>query len=421
MSRDMKVRRYGFERKRKQKKRIITTVVMVLVLGTAAAVGWLAFDPIYDFVTNFHLPAPQVQAPPDSEPQSPDGASQPSPDGPAQEPGKTGGEGEDFPATTAYLPPLMMTEAALPGRLEDLKAQGVQGVVFDLKDAQGRVRYVSGLDQVARNLAQEEDAMDLGWAVRTIRQAGLVPVGRLYAFRDHTAPAHMYDSAVKYMGSKVNWINDSSANGGRPWLNPNDADARQYILDLIGEAADQGLDQVILDGVQFPEGVALHLATYGVTGDLDKSAILADFLTKARARGESDGVTVWPVVNLLSAAGVSDVRYGGSVGRLLKAAGRAVVEVMPDQFGGGVTTETLTLSAPALTPYDTVKSALGACGDVLDGEYEYVAMVQAYTAPNLAASANKPYTKTEVDDQVRAVKEAGISRVLWYSPGGTYP
>ena len=141
-----------------------------------------------------------------------------------------------------------------------------------------------------------------------IRQAGLVPVGRVYAFKDRTATAHMYESAVKYMDSPVNWIDDSKANGGKPWLNPNDKEAQDYIIALVEEAAGSGLGAILLDGVQFPEGVSLNLATYGNTGTLDKSAILADFLARARGAGEGAGGQVATTVNLISAAGLSNVR-----------------------------------------------------------------------------------------------------------------
>ena len=158
-------------------------------------------------------------------------------------------------------------------------------------------------------------------------------MGRLFAFKDRTATAHMYDSAVKYMDSEVNWIDDSRDNGGKSWLNPNNREAQDYIIALTEEAVGMGLEAVLPDGVQFPEGVSLNLATYGNTGTLDKSAILTDFLTRARGAAEGKGGYIATTVNLLSAAGLSDVRYGDDVAAVISAAGRAVVEVMPEQFG----------------------------------------------------------------------------------------
>ena len=341
-----------------------------------------------------------------------------------------------FPQSAAYLPPEGVEDKALrEAALASMKQKGMDGVIFDLKDQQGMVRYQSGLELVESNRAQAERAYPLPEVIEEIRQAGLVPVGRVYAFKDRTATAHMYESAVKYMDSPVNWIDDSKANGGKPWLNPNDKEAQDYIIALVEEAAGSGLGAILLDGVQFPEGVSLNLATYGNTGTLDKSAILADFLARARGAGEGAGGQVATTVNLISAAGLSNVRYGDDVGKVLEAAGLAVVEVMPEQFGSGVTTETLTLSSPALAPYDTVSQALAACREVLfpgsgdeDQDQEdtpvetpvLAAVVQAYTSQSLSESANKIYGPQEIQDQVRAVQEVGIQRVFYLDPTGGY-
>ena len=384
-------------------------------------------------VTGYEALLSQRQDPDPSQPVTP----QPEPSSVSSSQEEPGGEEMAvFPQSAAYLPPEVVEDKALrEAALASMKQKGMDGVIFDLKDQQGMVRYQSGLELVESNRAQAERAYPLPEVIEEIRQAGLVPVGRVYAFKDRTATAHMYESAVKYMDSPVNWIDDSKANGGKPWLNPNDKEAQDYIIALVEEAAGNGLGAILLDGVQFPEGVSLNLATYGNIGTLDKSAILADFLARARGAGEGAGGQVATTVNLISAAGLSNVRYGDDVGKVLEAAGLAVVEVMPEQFGSGVTTETLTLSSPALAPYDTVSQALAACREVLfpgsgdeDQDQEdtpvetpvLAAVVQAYTSQSLSESANKVYGPQEIQDQVRAVQEVGIQRVFYLDPTGGY-
>ena len=138
---------------------------------------------------------------------------------------------------------------------------------------------------------------------------------------------------------------------------------------------------------------------------------------------EAAGGRIAVTVNLLSAAGLSDVRYGEDVSALISAAGGAVVEAMPEQFGNGVTSEELTLTAPALDPYGTLSQAFAACGEALsleEGEAVMAAMVQAYTSSALEPAVNKTYGPEEIRDQVRAVTEAGIGNILYYHPQGDY-
>lgn len=431
---EFKVKRYDHARVEKRRQGVRAAVVTALLGVGALAAGWMAYPSVYDFVTGWEPPALQTPAQP-----APGPASSEVPSSlPEEEPPE---EEAVFPAAAAYLPPeLLEDEERLERELAALREKGVEGVVFDLKDADGLVRYQSGLEQVAKNRAQAENAYDLGRRLGQIRRAGMTPVGRLYAFRDRTATAHMYESAVKYMNSTVNWIDDSQANGGKPWLNPNNGEAQDYILSLVEEAAQKGVGTILLDGVQFPEGVALDLATYGNTGPLDKSGILAGFLTRARAAGEGEGSRVAVTVNLISAAGLSDVRYGPDVGSLLAAAGAGVVEVMPEQFGNGVTSEALTLSSPVLDPYKTVTEGIRAASSALgmpgeedeedNGEEDaaagqglqvpLAAVIQAYTSGTLSQSGNKPYGPEEIRAQVRAARQAGIEPVIYLDPAGEY-
>ena len=437
---DFKIKHYDYGRAQQHKQNIRSALVTLLMTAAALAAGWFIYPPVYELVTNYEAflsRFPQPDAPPLDGPES--GPSESEPD---QLPPDDSAEATLFPQAAVYLSPEVLEDAAaLDAALASLGRKGVDGVVFDLKDVDGMVRYRSSLELVESNRAQGENPYNLSRTLDRIRRAGMTPVGRIYAFKDRTATAHMYESAVKYMDSPVNWIDDSKANGGKPWLNPNDRDAQDYILALVEEAADSGLGMILLDGVQFPEGVSLNLATYGNTGTLDKSAILADFLTRARGVGERTGCQVATTVNLISAAGLSDVRYGEDVGKLISAVGSAVVEVMPEQFGNGVTSETLTLSAPAQDPYGTVSQALSVSREalLLNGEDEdngdededqdqgqagerplLGAVVQAYTSRFLSESANREYGAREVQDQVRAVQEVGIQSIFYLDPDGAY-
>ena len=435
---DFKIRHYDYARAQQRKQNIRSALVTLLITAAAAAAGWFIYPTVYELVTDYETFLSRLQQPEDLS------FAEPEPDevepGPADLPSDDGPESMLFPQAAVYLSTEVMEDGdSLDAALSSLARKGVDGVVFDLKDVDGMVRYKSSLELVESNRAQAEDPFVLSRTLDRIRRAGMIPIGRLYAFKDHTATAHMYESAVKYMDSPVNWIDDSKANGGKPWLNPNDRDAQDYILALVEEAAGSGLGIILLDGVQFPEGVSLNLATYGNTGTLNKSAILADFLVRAKEAGEKAGCQVATTVNLISAAGLSDVRYGDDVGRLISAAGSAVVEVMPEQFGNGVTSETLTLSAPVQDPYRTVSQALAASRSALllgtdeqedgDGDPDQAqpeekpllgAVIQAYTSQSLSESANKEYGPQELQAQVRAVQEVGIRSIFYLDPNGAY-
>lgn len=294
---DFKIKHYDYGRTQQRKQGRRAVVVTLLMTAAALAVGWFAYPPVYEMVTGYEALLSQRQDPDPSQPVTP----QPEPSSVSSSQEEPGGEEMAvFPQSAAYLPPEVVEDKALrEAALASMKQKGMDGVIFDLKDQQGMVRYQSGLELVESNRAQAERAYPLPEVIEEIRQAGLVPVGRVYAFKDRTATAHMYESAVKYMDSPVNWIDDSKANGGKPWLNPNDKEAQDYIIALVEEAANSGLGAILLDGVQFPEGVSLNLATYGNTGTLDKSASWRISSPVPGAPGRGRGVR-WPPPSTLS-------------------------------------------------------------------------------------------------------------------------
>lgn len=422
MRKRQKVRRYTYEYGGQKKiwwKKTLSIASIVLVAGL---LGWFGYQPVYDLVVNGM--AGQVQPPPStsapaSESAVPPPAASQQPEAPAPSAESTAG----LPTSTYYLPPAVVGDnTSLGAALAHIKTLGGTGVAFDLKDSTGLVLYKSALPEVITSFAQSEAPYDLAGVMQAVKAAGLTPVGRLYAFQDSTATSAtaMNGGAVKYMDSKINWLDNAKADGGKAWLNPNSAIARDYILKLVEETTGMGLGCVILDGVQFPTGLSLSLATYG--GVPDRSAVLAAFLQTARGLAEKNSAVLYPVITLRGLAGLDETPYGAEPGKLIAAAGTVLINVEPRQFGNGVTTPQLTLAKPQETPYDTVKTALAAAQTALQQQPDaaLAAMVQQYTAPTAAGVASIPYGAQQAAQQALAAKEAGIDRVFYYNPNGSY-
>lgn len=423
--RNGKIHRYQHERKRRKQRRIFGTLGFAVLLIAAAAAGWFLFDPISAWVEQISSGRGTSQLP-ESSGADPVGNSSDSlvSSGDTQsensQPVSDDPEGENRPQVVVYLPTSALQQN-LSAQLAELKAQGATGVVFDLKDSSGEVLYQSAVPQVNLNHAQKENAYNLEQTVRIIKDAGMTPIGRMHVFRDRMAALYMEQASVKYMDSGINWLDDSAANGGKPWLSPPSETAQQYLLSLIQEAAAAGVEELFLDSMQFPEGYSLQMANYGVEGTVNKSAVLAAFLTKAAAAVEEYDCMVRPVIDLKSACGLSNVRYGDDLGKIFAASEGAVLYAEPSQFGAGVNTEALVLTAPLLDPGAALRTAMQAAEQTLPSEYDYFAWVQAYTVVGLDESVNKTYGAAEIQAQMTALAEFGIENFFLYHPQGEYP
>ena len=171
----------------------------------------------------------------------------------------------DQPASavgTASLQAFTLPAAALHGQadlaatLQSAAQAGFNGVVVDMKDADGTLYYRSATDRAAQVNSAADDAFtvaELRTLFADIRQAGLQPIVRLYAFRDNAAARVLADARISPTGnSEWVWYDNNPANGGKAWLNPYADAAHLYIIDLARELRDAGAAAILLDGVQFP-------------------------------------------------------------------------------------------------------------------------------------------------------------------------
>lgn len=156
-----------------------------------------------------------------------------------------------------YLPHSVLTnQTALTATLQQAKEAGFTAVLFDMKDASGALYFRASGEQAVRvgsyaAGALESDALRATFAA--IREAGLSPIPRLYAFCDNAAARVLADARVYPTGNPTwVWYDNKPDAGGKAWLNPYADAAHLYLIELAKELRDAGAAAVMFDGVQFP-------------------------------------------------------------------------------------------------------------------------------------------------------------------------
>ena len=180
--------------------------------------------------------------------------------------------------------------------------------------------------------------------------------------------------------------------------------AQGYILSLLGEAADNGLEVLILEGVQFPTGYSLNLATYAEKGvTVDKSKVLADFTAKAAAAMKARNVSLWTALWLGDLSGES-VRLGGSPLTVMASAENCLIKAAPEQFA--------TRKAPLEESIYTVMHPWwSSLSKKLPAGVTLAAEVQGY-APAADLWQGSGWGETQRAEQIRAAQEAGAVSIL---------
>jgi len=124
--------------------------------------------------------------------------------------------------------------------------------VITLKDGGGYLSYQSNLMQQGRINANQKMRYRMYWTMRDLQEkAGQRIVGVIHCFDDPLAAGAMPEAAVLRRDTDNSPWTDGQ---GRRWLNPYAPQAREYLLALIREAVNLGVDEILLCGVAFPGG-----------------------------------------------------------------------------------------------------------------------------------------------------------------------
>lgn len=390
----------------------------VLIVGGLAFVGWSAYGPITDYLSGTlaaSLHKNDVSSPPTESVAASSETQQPTQPAVVPETPKPVSEQE---IRAIYLPISMLTNTAnLDASLEKLQQAGFNALLFDIKEASGKVTFASKLPLVEQAKAQSDNALDLAAFCAKLKEKNIMPIGRFHAFRDPLA-ARVGEQGIRYMNSDMLWYDNEPESGGKPWLNPYDPDAREYLLGLIQEAAELGVQQIQLDSLHLPLAYMLEYASYGSNATtMTANQALASFVEEAKARVEEQKTEICVYIPGLAALGEQDTYFGGSPFALTD--GAIVVGMMPAQFGDGYTSDQYTIKQPLQRPFETVDGFCKALSAQLSGK-RVIAQIQGYTATGNLQN-NKVYTEADLADQLRALEQNGITNYILYSPDGSYP
>lgn len=189
-----------------------------------------------------------------------------------------------------YLPAFALSGEDLDATFSAARAAGFNAVVFDLKDADGNLYYQFANAQ-AKKVGFADGALsaaDLTALIDGMKDNGLAPIPRLYAFCDNAGASALTDARIVLESNHSwAWYDGDPNDGGKKWLNPYSEAAHTYISGLAAELKDKGVAAIMLEGVQFPKQLSsAYLGEDAAT--VTKDAALTAFIEKIRTQLGSD-------------------------------------------------------------------------------------------------------------------------------------
>lgn len=307
--------------------------------------------------------------------------------------------------------------------LKLLESTDLNAMVIDIKDDFGDLTYVPEEDSPLAELGiGNRYIKNTREVLEVLEEKEIYPIARVVVFKDsRLANAKPELSFVD--GSNV-WTNRR----GEAFVNPFMKEVWDYNVEIAIEAAKMGFQEIQFDYVRFPEGFETRSDTlkFGKgeyeTEEHDDTQervnAVTDFVAYAREQLKPYGVKVSVDIFGYAATLPEAPGIGQNFGKISEN-----VDVISSMIYPSHWTPYFGIAKPDLEPYRLVQEyakAENATLDKLESPPISRPWIQDFTASYLGAGNYKVYGKAEVEDQIRALNEAGINEYLLWNAGNRY-
>ena len=303
--------------------------------------------------------------------------------------------------------------AVNPRRLKHLvgiaDSTEINALVLDVKDEFG-LNFSPTDPLLRKNAGSQANLRNLKELVDTIRAHGILPIARIVVFKDSVA-ARLNPQHVIRQPDGSPWRDKQ----GLSWVNPYANEIWEYNLRVGDEAIRMGFGEIQFDYIRFPEPYrSLPKQVFPGQNGRSKPQVLAEFLSAARARYAKAGVrTTADVFGLVTTVN-GPLEIGQSWEPLAKAVDVMLPMVYPSHYPRG----SFNIARPNAQPYEIIHLAISRARE----RNEKLGLTGEQVRPWLQAfSIGAPkYGPRELEEQKRAVYDAGFDGWVMWEPGSRY-
>ena len=276
----------------------------------------------------------------------------------------------------------------------------VNAFMLDMKDESGRV-FPTTSSSWAAAAGAELGWWDMASVVDGLHDRGLSVIVRVVAFQDPVA-----GRAIPSIAAYNTAAGGPLTRSGQVFLDPTDAGAREYALQLAAEACAAGADEVQFDYVRFPDGSKAGIRFDGGSGTSEtvRTEAIRSFLAEARAR-MPDGCRVAADIFGFTTSIPGDGGIGQQIEVLAAEADVLSPMVYPNHWGRGW----FGFSVPANHPGPVVTASMTDARDRVGSMTTLRPWLQDFGG----------YGPAQIRAQIHAADDLGMGWMMW-NAGSVY-
>jgi len=284
--------------------------------------------------------------------------------------------------------------------IQIIKANGMNGIVVDLKDYSGYVSY-----RIDNPLLREVGALDEPRILKPddmlkkLHDQGIYVIGRITVFQDPVLAAARKDWAIQNKATGGVWRDRN----GLSWMDPSIKDVWEYNLIIANDAFGRGFDEINFDYIRFPsDGNIKNIVYPAWKEDLPKSEVIRGFFEYIRAK--LPGKPISADIFGLTTVKTEDIGVGQIIEDAYRNFDYVSPMVYPSHYGPGF----LGYKNPADYPYEVVKYSMIAASERMASGSSSVSISRL--RPWLQAfDLGAVYDRPKIEAQIRAVEDAFAS------------
>ncbi|WP_342481634.1 putative glycoside hydrolase [Paenibacillus sp. FSL L8-0340] len=292
----------------------------------------------------------------------------------------------------------------------------LNSMVIDIKDDAGYITYKTDNAELQKLGHPQPFIGDINKLMTRLKEHDVYPIARIVVFKDSVLAKKKPEMSFVNTNGTV-WSNK----GGDSFVNPYNEDVWKYNVDIAKEAAKLGFKEIQFDYVRFPEGFEKRADTLKYTkNDRPRVEIIGDFVKYAKAELNPLGVRV--SVDIFGYA--ASVPAAEGIGQDFVKISKNVDVISPMVYPSHYSTGWFDVKDPDKDPYATIKGSMVDTHKKLDplGSYKPIIRpwIQDFTASWLGSAHYVKYGKTQVEDQIRALKDEKVDEFLLWNANNRY-
>ncbi|MCI3926300.1 putative glycoside hydrolase [Paenibacillus sp. TRM 82003] len=295
----------------------------------------------------------------------------------------------------------------------------LNAVVIDVKNDSGRITYPTDV-VTAKELQADRGAkvQDITPLLQELKKKNVYTIARIVTFKDPYLAAKKPDWAMKRKEGGV-WRDKR----GVSWVDPYNEEVWAYTIDLAKEAVAKGFDEIQFDYVRFPENgkVIDREVAFNNPKQETKDEIISRFLERAGQEIHgAGGVVAADVFGLTTTA-----RDGMGIGQKWELIAQKTNVISPMIYPSHYAKGSYGVRYPDLQPYKILSEAAKDANQrnaALKSKSPEVARIRPWIQDFTAKwiSPHQTYKRSEVEEQIRALRDQGINQYLLWNPSCNY-